>query len=160
MSIIRANLKLYNPFNNSYLLRSSFFHLVLLFYPVSLAVFYKADMVPGFSIHSAYILLSILCFCIYMIFLGETVSIIQLEILSKPLSFCLPYHDKISYKIILFTGILANIILCSIFIILPHPHGLKGTLYFITILAAGLASYLLSVYITFRTQAGQKSRLP
>lgn len=150
MSSLSANLKLYLPFqknrfvNYLYLIQFAFF-LVFLFLPgikfqmieaVQLGLYPYAPMLPFFG---------------SMFLIGFMVAVIQIDILVKPVSYCLPDHDKTSQRITFIIGIAATVFYFLLFIILPLPHtGIRYILYALFVSSTGLAFYFIAVFISYR----------
>ena len=151
MSILSANVKLYNPFGNRYLFIFPLCQLFALFVILGAALCENHLLEEGFEKNQLQ-LITMLCIFGPMFILGSTTASIQLDILTKPFSLCLPNHNKIPGRITFRTGIIANLFYCAIFLLLPHPAGLKGILYIIMIPAIGLSSYFIGVLLTFYAQ--------
>lgn len=150
MSSLRANLKLYSPFQKNqfitilYILQFVFFLLVFFYheenpwvirtiqggrYPFSL-------MLPFFG---------------SMIILGFMVTAIQIDILIKPLSYCLPGHEKTSKRLTFIIGITNAVFYFIFYMLLPFPYfGIMYTVYSLLLSFSGLAFYFLAVLLSYR----------
>ena len=151
MSILSANVKLYNPFGNRYLFIFLLCQLFALFVILGAALCENHLIEEGFEKNQLQ-LITLFCLFASMLILGVTTASIQLDILTKPFSSCLPNHNIIPGRIIFLTGIITNLFYCIVFLLLPHPEGLKGILYIIMIPAIGLLSYFITIFVTFYAQ--------
>ena len=155
MSIIIENIKLYNPFNNRYLFFNYTILIIMLF--MLAAGIGKNELVKAFSnnqwpfIHMFFLIIS-------MYSLGTITTMVQVEILTKPISSCLPDQNKIAVTTLFLIGIFANLVYFIVFLLLPRPAGLKGVLYLLSIPAFGLLLFflgsLLSFYMHIERQKG------
>lgn len=151
MSRLTKNLKLYNPFENGYLIPYTVLQIIILSIIYFLGTIFeghqpsgdmnKFQFLPFFLAHVA--------FSGSMLLFGRMVATIQLDILIKPFSFNLPNQNMTLNRIIFLIGISANLFYGALIFYLFHPAGLIGILYFILLLALGLSSYFISIWISF-----------
>lgn len=117
MSSLGANFKLYLPFqknrfiNNVYLFQFALFLFTFLF-PGT-----KSRMIEAIQLGS-YPFNPMLPFFASMFLLGFMVAAIQIDILVKPVSYCMPDHDKASRRITFLVGITGSILYFLLFILL------------------------------------------
>lgn len=151
MSILGANLKLYSPFQ-----RQPFIYILFL---SLLVVFYILSFVPIFAIkriNSLPHFIDINIIQYFMFFLasyllvlsGYFISIIQMDIISKPFSFCLPGHQEKLQNTIFIFGIFFGLIFTANLFLIP-THVLPK--FYILIILPGiiLSFYLFSIFETF-----------
>ena len=100
MSILGANFKLYNPFMRQPIGYIFFFfcNIILLGALYAAPIFTTAK-----EIQFPFILLILLG--LFLFFFGQMITVIQIDILSKPFTFCLPNNNKIPRQIIFLIGI-------------------------------------------------------
>ena len=147
MSILHANLKLYYPVKNIYFFLNSVYQFFAL---LGILVIWWGKKQSAMD--NQYSLIYLIPLSISMFMLGTMTAGIQLDVLTKPFSSCLPNHNKIPSRIIFLIGIIANLFYGFIYLLLPHPAGLKGILYFITIFAIGLSIYFFTAFWAFYIQ--------
>ena len=151
MSILTENIKLYNPLNNGFLLYNCIILIALfLIIPLS-AGDVQMKMAKNLADNNMPFL-PIMFLFMSMFYLGAMIAIIQAEVMTKPFTSCLPALHKISAKVVLLSGLIANLIYLIVFIYLPAPTGIKGILYFMSIFACGLLFYFIAAYFTFYIQ--------
>ena len=91
MSVIIANIKLYNPFNNRFLLVNYAILVIMnLFLLCSLG---KPELTQAFE-NNQYPLYKMFFFFLSVYLFGTIVGCIQLDVLTKPYSSCLPNQKK------------------------------------------------------------------
>lgn len=147
MSIIRANLKLYSPFQSRSNFYSYFMFLIFIIYPTYNAISgIKEAVQPNQSYLPEP---DIGTFTFFLYFVSITLTRIQLHILTIPFSYCLPNHRYIPRKMILIMGFISSIIF-SLILFFIYPSLLTSKIHIITILFLGLAVYLLGSYMTVR----------
>jgi hypothetical protein len=148
MSIIRANLKHYSPFQN----RSISYYYSLLLISVG---YYLYNALSNNRINNAishnqtYFPEYDDSLLIFMYYISIIILRIQLDILSKPFSFCLPYHRFIPRKIIIIMGIIASLVFALV-IHLTNPLGPCSIIYIPTIILLGFSICLFVSYLSVR----------
>ena len=134
MTILGANLK-YLYWRKGILVM---LFLILLFYLISI-VHLITDS------RSSFLSLGLWIFFVGLIFGG-----FQAEILSKPLCFCLPGHDKIPSKVLLVVAVLFTFLMFITHVLLLKSDILMRAALSIAISSAGLCIYWLGVWVSFR----------
>lgn len=137
MSILGANLKLYSPFQKqSWLYKYSMFMQAVSILNMGMFInkFIEKKEAP--------INIFMLSFIFTFVF-GQVVSIVQLNALSKPFSYCLPNNDKIPRRVIFLIGIIITVFYTFFASLFYKPDGLN--LFLLTIPVMTLASYFLGV---------------
>lgn len=146
MSTLTANIKLFNPINNRLLGLQA---LVQIIFPL-MFIFGRDEIAKSLE-NNQYPALIFFCF-LSTYLLGTLVAVIQVDLLTKPFSACMPNQDKTQVNILFLAGITASLFYCTIFLLLPHPAGFKGMLYFISIISIGLSVFLIGAFLTFYVQ--------
>lgn len=150
MSSLSANLKLYLPFqknrfiNYLYLIQFAFF-LIFLFLPgtrfqmieaIQLGLYPYSPMLPFFG---------------SMFLIGFMVAAVQIDILVKPVSYCMPDHNKTSLRLTLLIGVISSLFYFLLFMLLPLPHtGFRYFVYVFLVSSAGLAFYFIAVLLSYK----------
>jgi hypothetical protein len=154
MSILRANLRLYYPVKSIYFFLNAVYQFLAL---LGILVIWWGNKQSAMD--NQYSLMYLIPLFISMFMLGAMTTGIQLDVLTKPFSSCLPNHHKIPSRIIFLIGIIANLFYGFIYLLLPHPAGLKGILYFITIFTIGLSIYFFTAFWAFYIQNDRQKGL-
>jgi hypothetical protein len=84
-----------------------------------------------------------------MVVLGTSIARVQLEILTKPFSYCIPDQHKALNKIIFLIGIPFDLIYCVLFLFIFKPTGLMGVIYFLTVFSIGFFVFLITLWLSF-----------
>ena len=150
MSSLTANLKLYLPFqknsfiNTLYLVQVAFC-LMIFFFPET-----RSRMIMAAE-QGLYPFSFMLPFFGSMFLFGFMVAAIQIDIIIKPLSYGMPYHENISFKTITSTGISFAALYFILLNILTFPYtGFTYLLFLMLVSASGLAFYFLAVLLSYR----------
>jgi hypothetical protein len=151
MSILTENIKLYNPLNNRYLLYNSII-LIALFLIIPLnAHDVQIEMTKSLADNNLPFIPIMFLFMSMFIY-GAMITIMQAEVMTRQFAACLPALHNISTRFVLIFGLIANLIYLAVFIYLPHPAGINGLLYYISIFTSGLLFYFMAVYFTLYSQ--------
>ena len=81
--------------------------------------------------------------------IGICTASLQVEILTKPFSYCLPGHRKASRKFVLLVGVMTSFAGSLIFIAYPDLLFWKRPFVIFAAICAGLAMYCLGVFLAF-----------
>jgi hypothetical protein len=136
MSILTANLKHYHQWRG--------FWLVYLFLA---GLVYAAIAIPltyGVAGKGSYIGLAVLAF-----FVGFLVTVMQIEVLTKPFSYCLVGQREVVRKVIFFIAMAVNLLGSMLFVIYPGLGPLRQLVVVCSAFFAGLTFYLLGVVLVF-----------
>jgi len=138
MSVLSANLK--------HLYQRRTMWLVYLFIGL-LALGFVGDL-PGSSVGKGhFILLVALEFLI-----GVYTASMSIEILTKPLSYCLPGHRRVPRKFIFSVGLLTNLVGSLAFLACANLWWWQWVLATCSVFCAGLIMYLIGVGLVFRVR--------
>jgi hypothetical protein len=158
MSILCENLKLYIPFQKQPLMFQVYLVLELLLIIVFIGATLSQDSMVDlaqcnqFSYHWLFIIF------MFILFIGQMIAMLQLDVLSKPFSYCLPNHHKIPQRIFLIAGIVTTLIFSFAIIILFQASTLKYTI-FILVPFFVVTAFSLTVCFTFKFLFGTFSNL-
>lgn len=83
---------------------------------------------------------------------GMTAAVLQIEILTKPMAFCLPGHRQVVRKFVLAVGIAANLAGASLFLWYPGLPFAWRLLVYGSAFSAGLIFYLAGAWLSFRAK--------
>ena len=87
---------------------------------------------------------------ILLVFLvGMAAAVVQMEILTKPMAFCLPQHRRIVGRFILTIGVVANAVAAMLFLFYPGLPLAWRLLVLGSAFAAGLVFYLAGAWWVF-----------
>lgn len=156
MSTLIANLKLYNPFNNRYLL-FNYILLIILFFFFATKID-QHELTEAFN-NNQFPLAHMFLFFVSMDLFGTITATIQMDILTKPFSSCLPDQTKTAARTLFLAGIIANLIYFFVFLLLPYPTGLKGILYLLSIPVLGFLLFFIGAFLSFYIQIERKKGL-
>jgi hypothetical protein len=81
--------------------------------------------------------------------IGICIASLQVEILTKPFSYCLPGHRKVPEKFVLLVGVITSFVGSLIFIAYPDLLFWERPFVIIAAFCAGLAMYCLGVFLAF-----------
>lgn len=81
--------------------------------------------------------------------IGICSASLQVEILTKPFSYCLPGHRKVPRKFVLLVGVMTSFAGSLIFITYPDLFFWKRPFVIFAAICAGLAMYCLGVFLAF-----------
>jgi hypothetical protein len=158
MSILGANLKLYIPFQRQPLMFQVYLVLELLLIIVFIGATLSQDSMADlaqcnqFSYHWLFI------FFMFILFIGQMIAMLQLDVLSKPFSFCLPNHHKVPQGIFLLSGTITTLISSFAIIILFRASILKYSMLIIVPFFV-VTAYSLASCFTFKFLFGSFSNL-
>ena len=150
MSPLGTNLKLYLPFQ-----KNRFVNNLYLIQIVLLSIFYfppetKVQMIKAVQ-HGIYPFTPMLPFFISMAMLGFMVAALQIDILVKPVSSCIPGLENNFFKTALFTGIAGSMLYFLLFLLLPLPNtGFMYTIFAFLVSCSGLAFYFTAFLISYK----------
>jgi hypothetical protein len=145
MSILTENIKLYNPLGNRYILGLTI-SLYMVFLTTCLLGIWSQYNV---KISQTMATTALFFFLGSMVVLGTSIARVQLEILTKPFSYCIPDQHKGLNKVIFIIGIPFDLIYCVLFLFIFKPTGLMGVIYFITVFSIGFFVFLITLWLTF-----------
>ncbi len=80
---------------------------------------------------------------------GLVVAVLQVEILAKPFSYCLPGHRKVPRKFIFSAGVVANLLVSLIFVLYPGLGWGQWIPVICSVFFAGLVFYWIGVLSAF-----------
>ena len=83
---------------------------------------------------------------------GMAAAVLQMEILTKPMAFCLPGHRQTMWKIVFSIGIATNLAGASLFLWYPGLPVVWRLLVLCSAASAGLVFYLAGVWLSFRAK--------
>jgi hypothetical protein len=151
MSILLANLKLYSPFQ-----KQSWFYKYALFMQ-AVSILYMGMFVNKLITKKDAPIFIFMMPLIFTFVFGQTISMIQLNALSKPLSFCLPNNEKMPRRVIFIIGIIITVFYTFFASLFYKPDGL---IFFILIIPTmTLASYFLGVCTSCNVTGDKKNQL-
>ena len=81
---------------------------------------------------------------------GMAAAVQQMEILSRPMAFCLPRHRQTVRRFVLTVGVVVNGAGALLFLLYPGLSILQWPAVLCSALAAGLVFYLVGVFLVFR----------
>lgn len=136
MSILTVNLKHYYQWRG--------FGLVYLFLAGVVYVAIAAPLTYGVAGKGAYIGLTVSAF-----FVGLLVTLTQIEVLTKPFSYCLVGQRGVVRKVTFFIAMLVNLFGSMLFVIYPGLSPLRQVVVVCSAFFAGLTFYLLGVVFVF-----------
>jgi hypothetical protein len=141
MSILGANLKLYSPFQKQSLLFKVFFFMEIVF------LLRFSELITEFTSGKQISYAMIIWIFLSILIFGEIIAMVQIDVLSKPFSFCLPNHNKIPRKIIFIFGILLTLILTVLALLFSQLNEPGYLIVMIPVIS--LTFYLLAICIIF-----------
>lgn len=152
MTILGTNLKIYMPFQKQSLGYKFIMILNLCLYSIlCLPAIIREKNIQEFPFFI------IIIFSLSVFMLGQMTAMMQINILTRPMSYCLPGYDKIVHKVIFGIGIAISLLYTLPMMLFPVPAELR---YYIPVIGPAiiLAIYLISVCITFYMQEEKPSR--
>jgi hypothetical protein len=84
--------------------------------------------------------------------IGLLITVLPIEVLSKPFSYCLPGHRKIPRRFIFWVGVVVNFFGSLLFILYPDLHSGQLVIVVCSAFSAGLISYWLGVGFAFHVR--------
>jgi hypothetical protein len=149
MSILGANLKLYSPFQRQSMTYIS--GMIMMFFPLLNMHVFMDDLIlkKQVQFYTFTMLLS------FTFFFGHMVSKIQLDVLSKPFSFCLPTHNIMPRKVIFLIGLITTLVYTSLAFLLCYSIELNYSISIIPLLT--LTSYFLGVCLSFYVSSNNRN---
>lgn len=145
MSILTENMKLYNPSGNRYIFGQTISLLIIFLTACLIGVWSQNNV----KISQSMATLAIFFFLGSMVMLGISIARVQLDILTKPFSYCIPEQHKIINKIIYLIGIPFDLLYCVLFYFIFRPTGFKVIIYFLTAFSVGFIVFLIALWLQF-----------
>jgi hypothetical protein len=158
MSILGANLKLYIPFQKQPLMVQVCLVLELLFITVFLVVTLSQNLMANLFQCNQFSFYWLLITFMFIFIIGQMIAMIQLDVLSKPFSFCLPSHHKVPQRIFLISAIITIIVFSFATIIMFRSSTLKYSM-LIMVPFFVVTAYSLATCFTFNFLYGTFSNL-
>jgi hypothetical protein len=87
---------------------------------------------------------------IWTFLFGTVAASMQIDVLTKPFSYCLPRHSEIPRKFLFCTGLIASFLLSIIFLRCPAPDFTGRILTCVSVFFVGTIFYWLGAWIVFR----------
>jgi hypothetical protein len=91
-----------------------------------------------------------------MMVLGTSIARVQLEILTKPFSYCIPDQHKGINKVIFLIGIPLDLLYCALLFFIVKPTGLIGINFFLMAFSLGLIVFLIALWYPFNIKNEHK----
>jgi len=87
---------------------------------------------------------------IWMFVFGAAAAAMQIDVLTKPFSYCLPRHSEIPRKFLFCAGLAASFLLSIIFLRYPAPDFAGRILTCVSVFSVGIIFYWFGAWIVFR----------
>jgi hypothetical protein len=84
--------------------------------------------------------------------IGNIAALLQIEVLNKPFSYCLPNHRKVVRTFILWIGIVTNLLVSLLFFMYPGLYSWERILAVVSVFFAGLTFYWFGVGFAFASK--------
>ncbi len=164
MSRITENLKLYTPFSpfrGRVLLVGfsiqAFFILLIILLNNHTEARVAAENIKSYKLINIYLYIF---FLVAMFQAGTMLSMVQLDIITKHFSICLPLRNKTIINFIFSAGAALNITYTLILLSSLVPSWINGILFFITTFALGIFSFLSGLWAVFFVKNNKRGLLP
>lgn len=156
MSMLIENLKLYIPFQKQPIVYKLLLFLLLFFFILIFVAIRIINILPEFIEINNFRFLIFIIFSYFLALSGVLVQMLQMDILSKPFSFCLPGHHKVLRKTVFTFALIFGLIFTVSIFLLPLGESPK---HYMLIMVPGmvLSFYLLSICDAFYSLSKKQS---